>query len=322
MMMQTLFFGLLFVSSALLAGAAVMLWQHSADSRSARSQALLTTPDSMGSAAPSKVYRDLRVSAISRIDRMWRTNPKVQSIQQFIDRSGVRLYVDQVLAISLLATLFAAGVAVFLAWPITLIALAGSIAFLLPWAVLRYRKRKRLQVIEDQLPDALDAISRAMQAGNSLAGALAAVSKESPEPLGRELRIVSEEINFGRSVKDGLLGFSQRLDSLDIRYFVLAVLIHSQTGGNLSSLLSSLAALIRERLRLKRRARVLSAEGRLSGWVLTLLPFITGFLIYMMNPDFMRVLWTTPTGILLLQINAALMAIGLYWMWKIVHFRI
>lgn len=320
--MQILFFGLLFVSSALLVGAAMMFWQHLADIRSARSQALLTPIDSTESSPQANVYRDLRVSASSWLDLHLRGNAKVQAIQQYIARSGLHLYVDQLLAISVLLAILAAGVAVFLGWPITLIIPAGSIVFLLPWFVLRYRKRKRLQVIEEQLPDALDAISRAMQAGNSLAGALAAVGKESPEPLGRELRIVSEEINFGRSVKDGLLGFSQRLDSLDIRYFVLAVLIHSQTGGNLSSLLSSLAVLIRERLQLKRRARVLSAEGRLSGWVLTLLPFITGFLIYMMNPDFMRVLWTTPTGILLLQINAVLMAIGLYWMWKIVHFRI
>lgn len=321
-MMQILFFGLLFVSSALLVGAAMMFWQQFMDLRARDQQAFLTAVDSAELSPQGNVYRDLRVSASPWIDQRLRANPRMQAAQQYISRSGARCYVDQLMAISALLALLAAIGAVLMGWPITLIAPLAAAASALPWLVLRHRKRKRLQVIEEQLPDALDAISRAMQAGNSLAGALAAVSKESPDPLGRELRMVSEEINFGRSVKDGLLGFSQRLDSLDIRYFVLAVLIHSQTGGNLSSLLSSLAAMIRERLRLKRRARVLSAEGRLSGWVLTLLPFVTGFLIYMMNPDFMRVLWTTSTGILLLQINAVLMAIGLYWMWKIVHFRI
>ncbi|MBU3724086.1 MAG: type II secretion system F family protein [Burkholderiaceae bacterium] len=321
-MMQSLFFGLLFVSAALLAGAAMMFWQYLSDLGSASRAVMLSAVDSADMPTQGRVYRDLRVSASAWMDQWLRSNSKVQSVQQMVAQSGVRLYVDQLLAISVSLGAFLAVGAGLLGWPITFAVPLGTVGLMLPWLVLRYRKKKRLQVIEEQLPDALDAISRAMQAGNSLAGALAAVSKESPDPLGGELRIVSEEINFGRSVKDGLLGFSQRLDSLDIRYFVLAVLIHSQTGGNLSSLLSSLATLIRERMRLKRRARVLSAEGRLSGWVLTLLPFITAFLIYLMNPDFLKVLWTTSTGILLLQINAVMMTIGLYWMWKIVHFRI
>lgn len=320
--MQTLIYGLLFVSSALLVGSAMLFWQDLVANRSVGSSAQQAAIGASDASMQANVYRDLRVSAISRLDQIMRTNPRVQAIQQYIARSGLKLYVDQVFAISLCLSIITSAILWFFQFPLLLILPSAGLAFLAPWLVLRHRKRKRLQVIEEQLPDALDAISRAMQAGNSLAGALATVGKESPDPLGRELRIVSEEVNFGRSVKEGLIEFSLRLDSLDIRYFVLAVLIHSQTGGNLSSLLSSLAALIRERLRLKRRVRVLSAEGRLSGWVLTLLPFIAGFLVYLMNPDFMRVLWTTPAGMLLLQINAVLMAVGLYWMWKIIHFRI
>ncbi|MBU3719437.1 MAG: type II secretion system F family protein [Burkholderiaceae bacterium] len=320
--MQTLIYGLLFVSSVFLAGSIMLFWQDMVATRSDRASVLQTSIGVSEAALQSNVYRDLRVSAISWLDQLIRTNPRIQGIQHAIARSGVRLYVDQVIAIGTCLSVAIAAILWFFHSPWLLILPSAGLAFISPWLVLRYRRRKRLQVIEEQLPDALDAISRAMQAGNSLAGALSTVGKESPDPLGRELRMVSDEINFGRSVKEGLAEFSLRLGSLDIRYFVLAVLIHSQTGGNLSSLLSGLATLIRERLRLKRRIRVLSAEGRLSGWVLTLLPFIAGFLVYLMNPDFMRILWATPAGMLLLQINAALMMVGLFWMWKIIHFRI
>ena len=320
--MQIFIYGLMFVSTAFLVGSVMLFWQDVVATRSAETRIQQTSIGASDASLQSNVYRDLRVSAISWLDQLTRTNPKIQAMQQYIARSGLRLYVDQVIAIGLFLSVTAIGILSFFKLPWQLTLPSAGFAFISPWLLLRYRKRKRLQVIEEQLPDALDAISRAMQAGNSLAGALSAVGKESPDPLGRELRIVSEEINFGRSVKEGLAEFSLRLGSLDIRYFVLAVLIHSQTGGNLSSLLSSLAILIRERLRLKRRIRVLSAEGRLSGWVLTLLPFIAGFLVYLMNPNFMRVLWSTPAGMLLLQINAVLMTVGLFWMWKIIHLRI
>jgi tight adherence protein B len=320
--MQIFIYGLMFVSTAFLVGSVMLFWQDVVATRSARASIQQTSIGASDASLQSNVYRDLRVSAISWLDQLTRTNPKIQAMQQYIARSGFRLYVDQVIAIGLSLSVAAVGILSFFKLPWQLTLPSAGFAFIAPWLLLRYRKRKRLQIIEEQLPDALDAISRAMQAGNSLAGALSTVGKESPDPLGRELRIVSEEINFGRSVKEGLAEFSLRLGSLDIRYFVLAVLIHSQTGGNLSSLLSSLATLIRERLRLKRRIRVLSAEGRLSGWVLTLLPFIAGFLVYLMNPNFMRVLWATPEGMLLLQINGVLMAVGLFWMWKIIHFRI
>jgi tight adherence protein B len=161
-----------------------------------------------------------------------------------------------------------------------------------------------------------------MQAGNSFVSALEVVSRDSSPPISRELRLVAEEVNFGRSVKEGLSALASRVDSVDIRYFMLAVLIHSQAGGNLSGLLLKLSSLIRERLKLRRMGQVLTAEGRLSGWILTLLPFVAAGAIFSVNPEFMSALWTNPGGILFIQVNIVLMVIGIFWMWRIVHVRI
>jgi tight adherence protein B len=192
----------------------------------------------------------------------------------------------------------------------------------IPIAYLLIKKSRRLRQIEEQLPDALDALARAMQAGNSFVSALEVVSRDAAPPISRELRLVAEEVNFGRSVREGLAALASRVDSVDIRYFILAVSIHSQAGGNLSGLLLKLSNLIRQRLKLRRMSQVLTAEGRLSGWILTLLPFVAAAVIFTVNPVFMSALWTNPEGILFLQINGILMAIGILWMRRIVHVRI
>jgi tight adherence protein B len=203
-----------------------------------------------------------------------------------------------------------------------LIALSVVVCAGIPAAYLLIKKSQRLRKIEEQLPDALDALARAMQAGNSFVSALEVVSRDSSPPISRELRLVAEEVNFGRSVKEGLSALASRVDSVDIRYFMLAVLIHSQAGGNLSGLLLKLSSLIRERLKLRRMGQVLTAEGRLSGWILTLLPFVAAGAIFSVNPEFMSALWTNPGGILFIQVNIVLMVIGIFWMWRIVHVRI
>lgn len=269
-----------------------------------------------------QLLRDLRLSERPKVDAWLQQLPVAKYLQFLLTQAGITQRADQFLLLMLSAGVFAGAILILFGFPAWL-SLAGGIGTLaLPIMYALHKKRKRNTLLDQQLPDFLDSVARAMQAGNSFSGALSVVSKEAAEPIGSEFRRVFEEINFGSSVKDGLQSLSIRNTSDDIHYFVIAVLIHLQTGGSLTSLLLGLSNLIRDRQRLRKLGQVLSAEGRLSAWILTLLPFGTALLMYAVNPEFIAVLWTDPAGNFLIQITAVLMVIGIIWMRKIIHFRI
>ena len=320
--MENVFYFFIFISTTIVAILVMALTLRLHNNRLSK-QALLPVSDGYYLVKNQiSILRDLRVSTNPIIEKYLSRMRYVQRLQVLISQSGLSWYSDRVLGIALgLSILVIVTLGLQRAHPI-LIALSAMIFACIPMAYLLMKKSRRLRQIEEQLPDALDALARAMQAGNSFVGALEVVSRDAAPPISRELRLVAEEVNFGRSVKEGLAALASRIDSVDIRYFILAVLIHSQAGGNLSGLLLKLSNLIRERLKLRRMSQVLTAEGRLSGWILTLLPFGAAAVIFTVNPAFMSSLWTNPEGILFLQINGVLMAIGILWMWRIVHVRI
>ena len=312
---------ILFISASVAVIAAAQVWwgyrsamrlidsseRHSAPERASRYPQLL---------------KDLRLSERPKVDAWLQQLPMARQLQFLLTQAGITQRADQFLVLMLLAGIVTVGVLILFGFPAWLSAVGGLGAVALPVMFALQRKRKRTTLLDQQLPDFLDSVARAMQAGNSFSGALSVVSKEAAEPIGTEFRRVFEEINFGSSVKDGLQSLSIRNTSDDVRYFVIAVLIHLQTGGSLTSLLLGLSNLIRDRQRLRKLGRVLSAEGRLSAWILTLLPFGTALVMYAVNPEFFSVLWTDPAGYFLVQITAFLMIIGIVWMRKIVHFRI
>jgi tight adherence protein B len=148
------------------------------------------------------------------------------------------------------------------------------------------------------------------------------VSTEFAEPMGGEFRITFDEINYGVSLNEALLNLATRVPVRDLRYFVIAVLIQRETGGNLAEVLDGIATLIRERLKLFDKIRVLSAEGKLSAWILGLLPFVTAGFMMVLNPSFLDVLWQDPAGIKMLQTLAFSMLFGVMWMRRIVKIRV
>ncbi|HEX8962457.1 MAG TPA: type II secretion system F family protein, partial [Rhodocyclaceae bacterium] len=184
------------------------------------------------------------------------------------------------------------------------------------------RRSARLRRIEQQLPDALDLICRALRAGHAFSAALQMVGEELPDPLGAEFRLTHEEVNYGVSLQQAMMNLMGRIPCMDLRYFVIAVLIQRESGGNLTEVLANLAALIRERFKLQAKARVLATEGRLSAWVLSLLPFVVAGVINLVNPAFMRVLWTDPLGIRMVEAALGAMALGILWMRQIIRIQI
>jgi tight adherence protein B len=173
-----------------------------------------------------------------------------------------------------------------------------------------------------QLPDTLDFIGRALRAGHALPSALQMAGHEMVDPIAREFRITHDEINFGVSIQQALANLGARVPITDVGYFVVAVLVQREAGGNLSEILDNLSKLIRDRLKFYGKVRVLSTEGRMSAWVLCLLPFALAGLLELVNHDFISILWTDPIGIEMTYKVVGMMAIGALWSYRLVQIRV
>ena len=192
----------------------------------------------------------------------------------------------------------------------------------IPVAALQRQKIKRTQKFESQLPDALDFISRALRAGFGMSAAMNMLGDEFPEPLGPEFALVADETNFGLSIDQALTNLTSRVESDDLHFFVIALLIQRETGSNLAELFSDLANTVRERIKLAGKVRVISAEGRISGMVIGVLPFAMGLIFTAINPNHMAQLWTTVPGVKMLVMGLIAMAVGGLWIWRIVTIKV
>jgi tight adherence protein B len=148
------------------------------------------------------------------------------------------------------------------------------------------------------------------------------VSEELPDPIGGEFASAFEEVNYGLPISDAMLNLAARVPVEDLRFFAVAVVLQRETGGNLAEILDNISRLIRERFKLYGTIRVLSAEGKMSAWVLTLLPFVAALVLNLVSPGFMEVLWKDPAGVRLVAFALIAMALGVFWMWRIVKIRV
>ena len=190
----------------------------------------------------------------------------------------------------------------------------GLAAAWLPIAVVRFRAERRVRKFEEQFPEAIELIARALRAGHAMTTGLALVAEELPDPVGAEFRLVYDRQNFGMSMPDALRLFAERVPLLDARFFVTAVLTQRESGGNLAEILDNLGDVIRQRFRVKRQIRVVTAHARLTGWVLTMLPVVVALGMVVVAPDHILMLVRDPLGI-----RMGLTAFGL---WVLGYFAI
>jgi len=183
-----------------------------------------------------------------------------------------------------------------------------------------FRKRlARMNKFEQGLPEALELIVSALRVGHSLNAAMGLVSRECPEPVGGEFRLAFDEMNYGLELKSALDNLVTRVPLQDVKIVCTAILIQRESGGNLAEVLEKTSTVIRERFRLKRQVMTHTAQGRLTGWILTLLPVVLGLLLYMVNPDLMSNLWKKELGIKLLYAAGGMIIIGGLIIRKIVN---
>ncbi len=200
--------------------------------------------------------------------------------------------------------------------------LFGAIAASLPFVFVLHKRKARFEQMEQQLPEALDLMVSALRAGHSMVAALRLVSTESPQPISGEFRICFDEQNYGLELRTAMDNLVRRVPLQDLKITVTAILIQKESGGNLAEVLDKTAYVIRERFRLKRQVRVHTAQGRLTGWILSFLPIVLGIGLYLINPKNMSLLWTRPIGLKLLYAAALMMLAGALTIRKIVNMEV
>ena len=270
----------------------------------------------------SKLFKRRSLCRFFVLDRFLGRVPGIQALDHFLLQADWPLDVAQTLLMMISLLLFSAVLGVAMHLPVWVTALLMAVILGAVIYPLKLKYAKRVKIIEKQLPDALDLMVRAQQSGHAFISALQITASESHAPIGLELRKVFDEINLGMSVQTAMNHLASRINSHEIRYFVVAVLIQNETGGNLAEVLRKTAALIRERQKIDGVVRVLSAEGRISAWILSLMPFVLAFFLYFINSDFISVLWKNPMGLTMLGVSLCLMLAGVFWMSRLVQIKV
>jgi tight adherence protein B len=248
--------------------------------------------------------------------------PRVSQVDRLLEQSGMTWTVSDLIVLSLLCPVLVGGLALFLRLPLFAVLPLMVLSLGFPLLMVLRAKGKRLAKVDQQLPDALDLIGRALRAGHAFPTAMKMVGDEMNAPIADEFKATFDEVNFGISMNDALMNMATRVPSTDLRYFVIAVMIQRETGGNLAELLDNISKIVRERIKLMGQIRVLSAEGRMSAWVLGLLPFAAAAMIQLTNPGFLAVLYTDPAGQKMVATAITMMIVGVFVMRKIIRIRV
>jgi tight adherence protein B len=276
-------------------------------------------------APPSRVRNELlkrakQLSAVPSLDAaLSRGRTSVKPVETLIEQSGVQTTVGAVLAASALCALVAFLMVVRLTGMPLAAAPAAALAAMIPAAVLRFKRTRRLLKFEEQFPEALDLMSRALKAGHAFTTGLAMVADEMPAPIGPEFRLLHDQQNYGMPLPEALRSFALRIPLLDARFFVTAVLIQRESGGNLSEILDNIASVIRDRFRVKRQIRVISAHGRLTGFVLVCVPPGLALMLFAINPNHWKTLTSTSLGVQLIVLAVFLQITGTLIIRKLVR---
>ena len=319
-----LFATLIFLAVVLLIEGAYLVWNSSKGPEAERiaRRLRMMSAGAHGDEQNISIIKERMLSKTTVMQRILLQVPRVGAMDRLLQQSGVTWSVSDFFGLTLLAflaTLFAVS---FLPIPWLFSLVIATVVAMLPYLYVARAKIKRLERIEQQLPDAMDLMGRALRAGHAFPTSLKMVGDEMSDPIAAEFRIAFDEVNFGIAMPEALMNLATRVPSTDLRYFVIAVLIQRETGGNLSELLASISAIIRDRLKLMGQVRVLSAEGRMSAWVLGLLPFGAALMIQLTNPKFLEILYTDPGGRKMLAVVAVMMVLGVLAMRKIINIRV
>ncbi len=268
------------------------------------------------------LVRDEQLSKFPALDTLLRRSARVSAMQDSLLQAGMKLRAGNFLVLCISCGLLAAFVVVVLTKTPAVAWAALVIGALIPYAVVSYRRQKRFEKIEELFPDAIDTLARAVRAGHAFTTALEMISNEAPEPLASEFRKLYEEQKFGMPVRDALMNLTQRVPLVDVKFFVTAVMLQRETGGNLAEILDNLSYVIRERFKIQRQVRVHTAQGRLTMALLMAMPPTVVAVLLMFSPDFVKPLFYDPYGHILLVVAITLQTVGYFVIRKIIKIQV
>jgi tight adherence protein B len=268
------------------------------------------------------LVRDELLSEIPALDMLLRRSERVGNLQVLLAQADLNIRAGNLL---LLCGVSAVVLAVLGAW------MGGSVLFawvgflvgaLVPYSYVSYRRTKRFQKFEEMFPEAIDTLARAVRAGHAFTTALELIANEVGEPIASEFRKLFEEQKFGLPVRDALINLTERVPLVDIKFFVTAVMLQRETGGNLAEILDNLSYVIRERFKILRQVRVYTAQGRLTMMLLMGLPPVIVLVMVFMNPAFIRPLFVDPLGHTFVVAGILLQTLGYFVIRRVIRIQV
>ena len=268
------------------------------------------------------LLRDEMMSRIPAFDTLLRRSERISALQEMLSQGDVDVRAGNFLIFCLLASVVF-GAAFMIAGGSVLFGWAGLVlGFFIPYAYASHRRAKRFQRFEEKFPEAIDTLARAVRAGHAFTTALEMIANEIAEPVAGEFRQLFEEQKFGLPVRDALLNLADRIPLVDVKFFVTAVMLQRETGGNLAEILDNLSYVIRERFKILRQVRVHTAQGRLTMVLLMALPPTIVVVMLTLNPGFIRPLFTDPLGHVLIVAGIVLQTVGYFFIRRIIRIQV
>ena len=268
------------------------------------------------------LLRDEQLSEIPALDALLRRSSRIADMQKMLAQAGVDMRAGNFLGFSALAGIAATVMAYVFSKRIEVAWFALLVGFVLPYAYVSIRRNKRFEKFEELFPEAIDTLARAVRAGHAFTTALEMITNEVAEPIAGEFRQLYEEQKFGMPVRDALMNLTDRVPLVDVKFFVTAVMLQRETGGNLAEILDNLSYVIRERFKIQRQVRVYTAQGRLTMALLMGMPPIIVVVMLLLNPAFIHPLFADPIGHTLLVAGIALQTVGYFVIRKIIRIQV
>jgi tight adherence protein B len=259
---------------------------------------------------------------VPALDRLVAQTGAGSSLARLIQQSGVKTTGGAVVMFSIIAAMGIGLVTAMFVPQWYAAAVAATLGAFMPFAWLKHKRTRRLKKFEEQFPEALDILSRATRAGHAFQTSLGMAADEMPEPVGPELKKTFDQQNYGLPLRDAMNELAERVGILDVRFFVTAVLIQRETGGNLAEILDNLAHVVRERFKIQRQVRVHTAHGRFTGYVLLALPAFLAVALSFINSDHMQLLFRERIGQMMLIMAIVLQAVGYVWIRKVIKIEV
>ena len=270
----------------------------------------------------SEVLKKEVLSEVPLLNRLLSRFETTTRIDRRLKQADMTIRVGTFLLLSL--ALFLVGIVAgkIFHWPAVISVIVGGVLLCVPNIVVDARRRRRFKRFMSHFPEALEMFARSLRAGHSFTGAIQLVAQEMPHPIGTEFSKVFEEQNLGIPLRQALLGMAERIESLDVKFFVTAILIQRETGGNLAEIIDKIGHVIRERFRIQGQLKVFTAQARMSGVILSLLPVGIAIIVGMLNPEYLKPLWFERTGKILIAVAMILQVLGVLSIRKIIRIKI